>query len=119
MIPLQNMSRKAIVFLALVICYAPFSWVLLVSENRWLWIKSWPILPGIMLADLLRRCLSQFRIEVADWLRLPIVILMSVAILAGILFLMFRISRCRLVVAALALVALVFLSFGAYGLYRA
>jgi len=118
MMPLQNMSRKAIVSLTLAICYAPFSWILFIPE-RWQWIKFWPILPGTMLADLLRFCLSKFRIEIAEWLRMPLAMLMSAAILAGILFLMFRTSRWRFMVAALALVAMIFFSLGAYGMYRA
>jgi hypothetical protein len=73
----------------------------------------------MLLASLLRFCLGKFRIEIAEWLRMPLAVLMSAAILAGILFLMLRISRWRFIVAALALFALIFLSLGAYGMYRA
>lgn len=118
MMPLQNLSRKAIVGLALVICYAPFGWVIFIP-GRWLWIKLWPILPGMMLADLLRFCLNQFRIEIVEWLRLPLFVILTFGLVVGIMFLLFRISRWRLVITVLALVAMVFLSMGAYGVYRA
>ena len=119
MLPLKNMSRKSIVGLALLVCYAPFGWVLFISENRGLWIKLWPILPGLMLSDLLRLLLNPFRIEIAVWLRMPVVILMTVAFLAVVTILMLRISRWRLLVAVLALAASVLLSLGAYGMYKA
>ena len=116
--PLQNLSRKAIVGLLLVICYAPFSWVIFIPD-RWLWIKLWPILPGMMLADLLRFCLNQFRVEIVEWLRMPLCVICSVGPIVGIMFLLFHIPRWRLVVAILVLVVMVFLSMGAYGAYRA
>ena len=115
--PFQNMSRKGVACLTFLICYAPFCWVLFISENRWIWVKLWPVLPGMLVAELIRGLL-RFEAPPA-WLRLSIMILTSVAILLGVFLLLYRLPRWRLLVAALLLLGFGLLSWGAYGLYRA
>ena len=119
MLRLEKMSRKSTVALSLFVCYAPFSWILFISENRWEWIKHWPILPGGMLGSLLRFVLARFRVEITSALRAPVALLLTVVFLGLVIFLMFRIPRWRAVVAALALGISVILSWGAYGMFLA
>jgi hypothetical protein len=35
------------------VTYFPFSWILVINENRDGWLKLWPTLPGIIVAELL------------------------------------------------------------------
>jgi hypothetical protein len=109
---LKHISRQAIVGLWLFICLAPFGWILFVSENRWAWIKLWPILPG-MVVTVLSRSISHSSGSIS----LPLSAIVSLAISATVLFLMLRTSHSRIVVAMLALMTYCFFSWYAYQLY--
>ncbi len=49
-------SPVVVVVLTLLPLYAPFAWILARpgawDEKRWLWIKSWPALPGFVVQSL-------------------------------------------------------------------
>jgi len=119
MLPLEHMSRRAIICLSLLVCFAPFCWVPFVSENRWLWVKLWPILHGTIIIGLFRAWLTHFDIEMAVWLQRLLAIVISLVIPAAVLFLMFRIPRWRFVVAAIALIISCFIRLATYGAYKA
>lgn len=119
MFAIQSTSRKAIVGGSLLIWFAPFCWILFMSGNRWLWIKLWPILHGIVMALLLRAGLSHAGIAMPPWSIMVFTGIFSIAALALFLFLMFRFPKWRLLTALLALLISAFCSWGAYNIYRA
>ena len=117
-VPLQNASRKLIVLLSIIVCYAPFGWVLFAAENRWIWIKLWALLPGLVLIEFFHGFLG-IRFDPPDWVWWSSFFLVSAGLVAAVAGLMIRLPRWRILVVAFAFALSSFLSWAAYGLYRA
>jgi len=109
---LKNIPRPAIIGLWLFICIAPFGWILFIPENRWVWIKMLPILPGMVVS-----ALAQYISQGSGFVSVPVSAVLSIVISGGALMLLWRVSHWRLTVALLALPAYCFFSWVAYRLY--
>jgi len=115
----EELRLGTLLILSLIICFGPFCWVLVVSENRWLWIKLWPLLPGLFTAVSIRNWLSRYRVELPTWELLSLSLLITLILLALTLLLLQRVRRRRPAVMAWALVIFSLLSWITYWLYRA
>jgi hypothetical protein len=103
------------VFLSVVfLTYAPFSWILLINENRDGWLKMWPTLPGVIVGELFIR---RFYRGVSKFVWL--VPVLSIFLPAATFFLMLEIRTHRSVIGLVALAFFSFLSVFAYLLYLA
>jgi hypothetical protein len=109
---LKHIPRSAIIGLWLFICFAPFCWILFVSENQMAWIKLWPVLPGMVVSVLAHNIGHS-----SGAISVPLSAVVSIVFSATVLILLWRISHWRLVVALLALVVYCFFSWFAYKLY--
>ena len=93
-----TMPRRWVAGLALLILYAPYSWVIIVSHpwnsERWLWIKMWPVLPGVVTLYLSRpflpRSWSPPWTEVSTYL---IASIMSVLLATIVIVCLLRVRR--------------------------
>ena len=95
---------------AVFVTYFPFSWILLINENRDAWLKLWPTLPGLIVAYLLS-ALYYFRQIRTLSLQL------SIVLPCVVFFLMLQFKSRRLLISSLALAFFCALSFVAYLLY--
>ena len=107
-------TRARILLFVIFATYAPFSWILLINENRGTWVKLWPNLHGIMFAELLSAAFRLSSQRIVTWS--PLV---SALLPAIVLFLLFRFPQRRRLVGGLALLFFSILSAFAYGLYLA
>jgi hypothetical protein len=117
----QRRRRRAwllSVAVMVVVYYAPYSWLLFISEPwdqyRWLWIRFWPGLPMMLPCHLLARRLG-FDLDGA-----PGMILMITASAAALLLFVWLGARRRwwlTIIAAAVLLLSLASSFALYGLY--
>jgi hypothetical protein len=103
--------------IALLCLYAPYAWLVLISypwnSYRLLWIKMWPVLPGLPL--LLTPAVRQLQ----DWAQFWVMGLVTVSILLGIVaFLLSKSRRTATVTLIVAGLCSSLNSILAYGLFR-
>ena len=113
------MKRRFLAFLktpggafvcAVFLTYFPFSWILLIHENRDAWLKLWPTLPGLIVGYLLS---ALYHFRKIDSLSL----VLSLALPCVVFFLMLQFKSRRLLISSLAMAFFCALSFVAYLLY--
>jgi hypothetical protein len=116
MSPPQKPTWKSSIWLSFFVCYGPFSWVLFISENRILWVKMWPLLPGLPVVMVLQ--------QLIHWQTSALVFFTASALVSFGMFLVVlnslgRISGWRCLTGGVATTVMLFLSWIAYGLFRA
>jgi hypothetical protein len=112
----QKLTWKTAICWSLFICYVPFSWVVFVAENRILWIKICPLLPGISLVMLFQQLI---RWHTPAWVSMTTSGIVSFGILLGVFILIWRLPKWNYLAGAFAAAFACFLSWVAYGIYRA
>ncbi len=123
-----NRVRLRISLAVILVCvYTPYSWVLWIdypwSDYRWLWIKMWPILPGVVPAVLLRVALQRF-FKMDDALAVEgslfvVAGVFAIALIAALIWLGMRSRRSLAAAVVLAVIVSVPCAFFAYALFRA
>ena len=114
----EQAGLLSLILWSVLVWYSPFSWVLCISENRWLWVELWPALPGLFAGVLIRNYLTHARIELGSRFTVLLASAFSVFFVALTVVVMKRAPRWRFAVLGISLIISSLFSFAAYWIYR-